>query len=679
MKKKKIVIILAILLFLVLIGTVSAVLLENDVEVEPNSELTYYLDVTYDGVDKYGVESSNTAIAQINSGYIYVEDKIPEGLEFVGFVTTADGTIGATERNTNKEYSGYVVDDTKETSKTEGKWNSGKTEYTYHGLHYTKADRTVRFTVKNLKAGGKLTVGIITKTPESVDDASTSEKEIRRDFYNFATAVEDMLNSVSNTVHVFMGKADAILYTVKYEYEGALPENVPSLSDSMKFSEGSSVGVAGNIEVAGYTFSGWTSSDVSIANGSFKMPNKDVVLKGSFTKKDSHKVKYEISGDRPKDYVAPLEKEYYANSTVIVDSLKVGDIIDGYKFLGWETKDVTISADNDFVIGDNDVTLIGKFEQIKYKVEYKFYDTVLPENSDSLLPETKEYAPGEKITITTVADVTGYEFLGWYSDDTFKMPEKDVVIYGEWKKVIGTFEPKIEIEILDKKDSYKKGDTVEFRLAVTNQNNFPIKEVIVSEKNKDIEFKENTNYKKESANFVTIDKIEANGVVYLYSSYVVTDNDEGKIKNEVEILGSLADNGYSLVDKDYKANYEFNVVKDKKSDDKKDESDKKPNVPEEPKNESPSQDSNDFAGNTNKSNQNSNVSNGNLDESKTNVVKPENNTNAVEKANSKNIKTGDNVIFYVVVLIMAVIVFIITKKKSVTKKQKKGGVHRREK
>ena len=670
MKKKSLIIMLTATILLLLVGTVRAEILDNDVEVEPNSELIYYLDITCDGVDKYGTDSNEEASAEIKSGYIYVEDKIPDGLEFDSFVTTTNGTIGAVLRdNSSQSCSGSVVDDTKDESKTEGKWNNDNTEYTYHGLHYTTSDRTVRFKVKNLKAGGVLTVGIKTKTPETVDNPATAIEELRRDFYNFATAVEDALSVVSNTVHVFMGKADATLYTVTYEYEGELPENLPSLSSDMKYAENTSVGVASNINVEGYTFNGWITSDATIQNDSFIMPAKDVVLKGSFTKENKYKVTYKIDGESPEDYILPTEKQYYKNKTVTVDTLSKGDIIDGYKFSGWTTEDVTISEDNDFVMEAKNVTIQGSFEQIKYKVEYKFYDTLVPPNSDSLLPETKEYAPGEKVTLETVNDVEGYKFLGWYEDDTFKMPEEDVVIYGEWMKVDGTFEPKIEIEVVDKKTSYKVGDTVEFKITVTNQNDFDIKEVIIKEMIENMEFKVGEGYKKESANFATIDTIPANGKAYLYATYKVTSDDEGALTNEVQILGALADNKYILLDKEYKDTCDFKVKKDSKSNnnDKKGETkDSKDDISkEEGKNTT-----NETTNSPTTTIKENGATTDTTDKEATVTITYDNDNkeSITEKNTTKNAKTGDKIIMYIATLTIATTSFIAIKKR----KNKKG-------
>ena len=565
---KKKISVLIIIMFVIFSSIVYAELLDNDVEVEPESDLTYYLDISYDGVDKNGIESSDTKVSEINSDYLYVEDKIPEGLEFTGFIPSSDGSIGAVNRSDGKVCSGYVVDDTEEDNVETTTCESNGDCY-YHGLHYTKSDNTVRFKIKDIKAGCKLTVGIITKTP-TIDDPNTEEVETRRDFYNTASATESMLTVFSNTVHAYMGNSTSTLYKVKYEYTGNVPSNAPTLPEENSYVEGAKVGVAANINIEGYTFSGWSSDDVDINNETFTMPNKDIVLKGSFNEKNKYKVTYKIDGDIPNEYVIPIEKQYYEGQTVNIDSLKEGDIFSGYKFLGWSTDDVNISDDGDFIMGNKNVTITGKFEVIKYKVEYRFYDTVLPDNSDNYLPETKTYKPGEIIKLENVVEPSGYKFLGWYKEDNFTMPNSDVIIYGEWKKVYGLFEPKIEIDIINKKDGYKVGDKVEYIITITNPEEFDIKDVIVSENNKDVIYIENEHYIKETDDIVTIPIIKAGEKVYLYSNYIVKESDTGIINNEVEIIGALSDNNYELKDKEYKANIDFKVIDENKNEEKTD-------------------------------------------------------------------------------------------------------------
>ena len=134
-KNKKIL----LLVLCVLIGTVALIIgtsygsvLENDVEVAPNSELTYYLDIMYDGIDRDGVNTNSiNTVALLYSDYIYVTDKIPDGLTFTGFITTSDGTIGAVSQNDeNKQCVGSVIDDTHEEFNDHGTWNIHIMDYT---------------------------------------------------------------------------------------------------------------------------------------------------------------------------------------------------------------------------------------------------------------------------------------------------------------------------------------------------------------------------------------------------------------------------------------------------------------------------------------------------------------------------------------------------------------------
>lgn len=540
------------------VGKSYAVELEDGSEVAPSSQLTYFLKVTYDGVDKDGIESSDSASSQVKSDYIYVTDKLPDGLEFVSFSTTHDGSIGAVQRGGHVSCDGKVVDDTKESSNT-GEWNNSNTEFYYHGLHYNKNTRIISFTVENLKAGCELSVGIETVTPATVDDPNTSQVEVRRDFYNFATVVEKGLTVLSNLTHLYMGRSNVTLYDVVYQYEGTVPSNAPSVPGMNKYVENYIVSLADDAKLEGYSFSGWTTADAMVENRQFTMPNKTVTLKGSFTKTSGYTVKYQIDGTLPKGYIVPQETEYYPGNKVNVDSLKAEDVIGDYRFLGWETEDVTISNNNDFVMPDNNVVLKGKFEKAKYKVTYEFFSGPLPPNADSLLPEEKYYEPGSTVTLESVTEPTGYKFLGWYKESNFVMPREDVVIYGEWQLFSGTFAPTIKKEIIDNKESYQPGDIVNFKITVKNTASFDIREVVVKERNENATFIDGEGYIVMSKHYASIASIPAGGEKELYVKYRVSHDEFGIITNVAEIVGALADNDYELEDKEYIAEASFNV------------------------------------------------------------------------------------------------------------------------
>lgn len=536
--KKKIVIFglsisLFVALLIVLINRSFAVPLDDGARVAPNSDLTYYIDVIYDGKDATAVSSSDTVTANVNSDYIYVEDKLPDGLTFKNFVTTSDGTIGAVKRSDGSSCPGYVVGDSA-------------------GLVYDDTTRTVSFKVKNLQAGCKLTVGIVTTTP-------SLPRGKRLDFYNTAFARENNFTFKSNTVHVFMGDEEATLYTVTYKYTGTVPDGAP-VPEVGSYSEGTTVGVEANPTIAGYTFSGWSTSDVTVSNNSFTMPSKNVTFTGSFTAKTKYTVSYSISGTLPEGFVAPTTKSYGAGDDVVLDTLKVGDVINGYKFLGWSSSTVDLS-DGIFQMPNSNVTIIGRFEQIKYTVSYQFQGAVIPSNADSLLPASATYAPGEIVTVASDPVASGYKFLGWYKSATFEMPEEDVVIYGEWMRFSGYFVPTITITIPSQKAIYQKGEIVNFQITVKNNASIPINDVMIQDYLEGVTFNAGSNYTVLSDKIAKISTIAAGGSVTLTAKFTAGSDVVKDYVNTVELTGAIADNYYYLdTTKDYKVSAHFKVA-----------------------------------------------------------------------------------------------------------------------
>ncbi len=536
--KKKIVIFglsisLFVALLIVLLSRSFAVPLEDGARVAPNSDLTYYIDVIYDGKDATAVSSSDTVTANVNSDYIYVEDKLPDGLTFKNFVTTSDGTIGAVKRSDGSSCPGYVVGDSA-------------------GLVYDDTTRTVSFKVKNLQAGCKLTVGIVTTTP-----SLPSGK--RLDFYNTAFARENNFTFKSNTVHVFMGDEEATLYTVTYKYTGTVPDGAP-VPEVGSYSGGTTVGVEANPTIAGYTFSGWSTSDVTVSNNSFTMPRKNVTFTGSFTAKTKYNVSYSISGTLPEGFVAPTTKSYGAGDDVVLDTLKVGDVINGYRFLGWTSTTVDLS-DGIFQMPSSNVTIVGKFEQIKYTVSYQFQGAVIPSNADSLLPASATYAPGEIVTVASEPVASGYKFLGWYKSATFEMPEEDVVIYGEWMRFSGYFVPTITITIPNQKSIYQNGEVVNFQITVKNNASIAINDVMVQDYLDGATFNTGSNYTILSDSIAKISTIAAGGSVTLTAKFTAGSDVVKDYVNTVELTGAIADNYYYLdTSKDYKVSAYFKVA-----------------------------------------------------------------------------------------------------------------------
>ncbi|MBR5419149.1 InlB B-repeat-containing protein [Candidatus Saccharibacteria bacterium] len=512
--------------------------LDDGVRVSEDSDLTYYLKVKYDGVDRQGVESNDNTTSEVRSDVISVSDKIPNGLSFIRFIESETGSFGAVERsNGTTPCAGKVIDDTGDVIG----WDDEKTTYIYHGLHYDKATNTVNFQVKNLKAGCELSVGIVTRTP-------VLPQGVRRmDFYNMAGISEGPLSASSNTVHTWIGR-DVSVYQVIYDYTGDVPANAPGLPETMSFPEDMEVGVATDARLDGYVFSGWTSSDVTITDGEFVMPAREVHIVGSFTAKPKYQVSYMIDGDAmPVSYHVPNAKEYGENDMVTVDSLAAQTIIDGYKFSGWTTSDVTVSPEGNFEMPAGAVVFHGSFEQVKHKVTYVFEGEVLPPNAESLLPAVAEYAIGETVTTAAAPTAEGYKFSGWYKPASFAMPDEDVAIYGEWSVIIGYFKPELTMTIDDYKDPYYNTEVVKFTIQVKNTAEYPISMVNVLLK--DLEgahFTATRSFTIRNEHLAQINEIGAGETATLWAEFTIPSNEDVDYQNTAELISAVAENNHRL-------------------------------------------------------------------------------------------------------------------------------------
>ena len=535
----------------------------NDVRVDVDSDLTYYLNVKEDGIDATGIESSDAQIANVLGGRVNVTDKIPEGLVFQGFVTTSDGTIGAVSRaDSSIQCPGKVIDDTNEETVDTGTWNNDHTEYYYHGLHYNANTRTVSFSAEKIKAGCQLTVGIITKTPTTIDDPSTTPVETRRDFYNTAFAAERGLTATSNTVHAFIGDSEEQLYAVSYAYTGTVPAGAPTTPSEESYAQDSTVPVNANPILEGYTFSGWTTTDATVTDGTFPMPNRNVRLVGLWTKNPEgtkYNVTYVINGEKPADFMPPAQKQYEAGVSVPLDSTEKDVNIDGYRFSGWSTTDATLS-ETGFIMPSQDVTIVGSFERISYKVCYAFEGAIIPAGAS--VPPCEDHYPGDTVTTAANPVAAGYDFLGWYKNATFTMPEEDVTIYGEWAETLGTFTPQISKSLVDAQTEYIYGETVKFKITVHNPESFAIKDVYLQEELDGAIFtaSANNSYELKTNTIVVIPNIPANSSVDVYAEYKVTENRAQTLTNIVELTGALADNHTLDTSQEYKATIDFNTV-----------------------------------------------------------------------------------------------------------------------
>ena len=160
--------------------------------------------------------------------------------------------------------------------------------------------------------------------------------------------------------------------------------------------EGTKDGVRGT-----YSFAGWTAPEgVTVTDGSFKMPNKDVEFTGVWTfTADTYDVTYVIYGDKPSDSVKPDDQKNIAAGTPMDmpadlttrDTEKDG-VPGTWTFSGW-----TISAPEGLTPSGGKYTMPAanvtisaswSFDPEASEDRYTLTDPVLPATSQPAVPES---------------------------------------------------------------------------------------------------------------------------------------------------------------------------------------------------------------------------------------------------------------------------------------------------
>jgi uncharacterized repeat protein (TIGR02543 family) len=150
------------------------------------------------------------------------------------------------------------------------------------------------------------------------------------------------------------------VYSISYRYTGVIPSGVPSVPGTVSgVSSGTVRQVAVTPMFAGYTFSGWFTSDVAASGGSFVMPSRHVVFSGNWTAR-VYMVNYDVNG-------AVFNVTY---RSVVWDEAGLLPVVIpervGYVFEGWFFEGVNITEKvrfcdlvvNDEVLG---VTLVAQW------------------------------------------------------------------------------------------------------------------------------------------------------------------------------------------------------------------------------------------------------------------------------------------------------------------------------
>ncbi len=261
-------------------------------------------------------------------------------------------------------------------------------------------------------------------------------------------------------------------YNVTYQYSGTQPNGadalLPNGGNPIQETYGTQVTVATAPELQGYIFRGWypLQTDVTITEGTFTMPAKDVTLVGYF--ESSNATPYKVE-----HYLETLQNDVYETTPELVES-----------FYGTTDRDVTATPLNRFtgftynaaasaatisgkIKADGTLVLKVYYDRNEYKVKYG-YDGDTQIDGLPSLPGEGTYKYGQTVNVADKATPpAGYTFTGWYRgtvdnpvEGTFTMPAYDVNLLGYFTANTST-EYKVEHYLMGTDGSYP--DTPEDR------------------------------------------------------------------------------------------------------------------------------------------------------------------------------------------------------------------------
>lgn len=103
------------------------------------------------------------------------------------------------------------------------------------------------------------------------------------------------------------------------------------------------------------------------------------------------------------------------------------------------------------------------------------------------------------------------------------------------------------------KTEYKPKDKVSFKITITNNETYRIKDIIINEKNENSTYVKNEKYQLLTDQMVWIEELGSKESIEIYAEYIVNQTDKNTITLETELIGALEDNNYYLnKNKEYK-------------------------------------------------------------------------------------------------------------------------------
>ena len=252
---------------------------------------------------------------------------------------------------------------------------------------------------------------------------------------NGETTLEVTVDNETKTIAfpIPAGKVTPKKYKVIYQYVGDVPTgtNPATAPATVEYEKDEKVQLEQVTAPAGYTFSGWTTSDAKIADGEFMMPRNDVTLVGSFTANTNtaYTVEHYWQNITDNDYTLH-ETEKDLTGTTGASTNAQAKAYTGFTAQPFDQK----------TIEGNGTTVVEiYYNRNTYKVTYDYGDA--PEGASALPADNTDYRYGATVTVAEEATAEGYDFDGWKKDGTITTSfviTDNVILTGEFKAKEGT-------------------------------------------------------------------------------------------------------------------------------------------------------------------------------------------------------------------------------------------------
>ena len=323
-------------------------------------------------------------------------------------------------------------------------------DVTLYGEFHARTD--VSFTIEHYLQNEAGTGYDLEATAKShgVADAEVTAENYKRFFAGYTFHHADPATSKVKSGLVLKLYYNRNTHSVTYIYEGTVPGNAnPAESGLVALTKtnvpyGTKVKVADPATAEGYIFSGWMIKERSAfidASGEFVMPDKDIVLVGSFEARTNtvYRVEYYWQNITD-DGFALYEWDVYNNGTT---GATVHALEKTYTGLTLD-KSVAGTVASGTVLPDGSLVLKLYYTRNTYTVEYKYESDV---SGAPALPGFATYRFGQNVTVAADAVLEHYNFHGWYTKSSafavnagmafFTMPAENLTLWGEFKRIDG--------------------------------------------------------------------------------------------------------------------------------------------------------------------------------------------------------------------------------------------------